>query len=261
MKTIKINESQKKRLFEAYSEGFSFKDLSTIGRGQFAGEDNTLAQYAYCKKYLGDAISNGSSRAVFQLNDNFVIKLAMGYDGFMQNEREYKLFLAANSELLVKIIYCSEDYSYIVSESVITAREEDFEKILGIAYSFTYHQKTKKVKDPNSINDGDIEIGFDRYFDNIKPYMKKADVSFCGITDYLSNRIDDKKYAEKCEKTIKSSPWLTKLRDLINDYKLDIDDLFIPNIGVVNRDGKPMLVILDSGLNDNDDNYEFENNY
>jgi hypothetical protein len=32
MKVIKINESQKKRLFEAYREGFSLKELSALGK-------------------------------------------------------------------------------------------------------------------------------------------------------------------------------------------------------------------------------------
>ena len=41
MKIIRINESQKHRLFEAYSEGFSFENLTMIGEGQFGGEDNT----------------------------------------------------------------------------------------------------------------------------------------------------------------------------------------------------------------------------
>ena len=36
MKLIKINESQQKRLFEAYQEGFSFDHLSILGNDAFS---------------------------------------------------------------------------------------------------------------------------------------------------------------------------------------------------------------------------------
>ena len=268
MKIIKINESQRKRLFEAYSEGFSFEELTMIGNGQFAGEDNSEAQYEYCQKYLGNPIDNGSSRAVFQLNDKFVLKLSLGYDGFMQNEREYKLTTAINSELLTKVVYCADDYSYIVSEYAVPATYEDFEKILGIPYSDMYFQKTKKRTDPHSRNKGDIEIGFDKYFDNIKPYKMKSDISYQEILYYIAKYKSDydfyqpydPKLSDKYEDIIQHTPWLTKLRELINNNKLDPLDLLMSNLGIVNRDGNPTIVILDSGMNDNE-KYEFENNY
>jgi hypothetical protein len=260
MKIVKINESQRKRLFEKYDEDFSFETLSVVGRGQFAGEDHTDRQIEYCKKYLGDPIDIGSSRVVFQLDDNFVIKLSINYDGFMQNEREYKVYLAANSELFTKVLYCADDYSYIVSEYALPATPSDIEKILGIPYSDVYQQRTKNKKDMFSKNGGDIEIGFDKYFDNLKPYGQESEVSFVGLIKYLSNKISDKKLVRKYNAIIKSNPWFRKFIDLVNNYKLDVYDLLIGNLGMVNRNGKPMIVILDSGLNDNEE-YEFENNY
>ena len=95
MKLIKINESQHRRLFEGYQESFSFDDLSVLGDGMFNGEDNSVPQMAYCRKHLGEPDSMGSSRAVFTLSDNYVLKLAYGKKylaGIEQNEAEYKLF-------------------------------------------------------------------------------------------------------------------------------------------------------------------------
>jgi len=260
MKLIKINESQKKRLFEAYTNGFSFENLSAIGRGQFAGEDNTDAQYEYCKKYLGEPIDNGSSRVVFQLNDHFVLKLAMGYDGFAQNEREYKVYVAASTELFTKILYCAEDYSYIVCEYALPAEYDDFEKILGIPYFDRYYQHTIKEKDPNSKNNGDMKVGFDKYYDNIKPYMLKSDISFIDIVEYLSDENYNHEPAILYDKIINGSPWFTELKNLIDKYKLNVGELRISNFGIVNRNGKPTIVVLDSGLNENE-KYEYDNNY
>jgi hypothetical protein len=256
MRTIKINESQRRRLFEAYSEGFSFEELTMIGNGQFAGEDNTEEQFEYCCKYLGEPLDSGSSRVVFQLNDHFVLKLAIGFEGFMQNEREYKVTIAANSELLAKVVYCSEDYSFLVSEYVIPARSEDLEYILGIPYSDVYYQRTKKKEEPLSKNNGDKEIGFDKYFKDIKRYRQKSDVSFLDILAYISGKRYDQSLSEKYDKIINNTPWLKKFSSLVKQYKLE-DDLYLSNFGIVNRGGKPMIVILDSGVNENDEDYEY----
>ena len=39
MKLIKINESQQKRLFEAYREGFSFDELAVLVNDAFSDEE------------------------------------------------------------------------------------------------------------------------------------------------------------------------------------------------------------------------------
>lgn len=256
MKTIKINESQKKRLFEAYSEGFSFENLSMIGRGQFAGEDNTYAQYVYCEKYLGKPISDGSSRAVFQLDDNFVLKLADGYEGFKQNDNEIRVYQEVNSKLLARIVYYDEDYSFIVSEHVLPAAPEDFEKFLGLPYYEHYHQQSEKRRDFNSRHGGDKTIGFDKYFDNIKP-RGITDISVYDILCYIQGIFKEdfikrnKKLVKTWEKIINDSWWFTEIRRLVNEHK--IYDLFMNNFGVTYRNNEPVLVILDSGINDEED--------
>lgn len=69
MKVIFINESQKKRLFEAYDGEFSFSELDRL---------NLNGMYDYCLKHLGEPCGSGSSRLVFMLSDNIVLKLAFG---------------------------------------------------------------------------------------------------------------------------------------------------------------------------------------
>ena len=66
MKIININESQKKRLFEAYDGKFSFKKLDM--------HPDLNAMVIYCDEHLGESFATGSSRYVYMLSDNFVLK-------------------------------------------------------------------------------------------------------------------------------------------------------------------------------------------
>jgi hypothetical protein len=243
MKTIKINESQKRRLFETYTEGFSFETLSVIGRGQFSDDENSEAQYQYCVKYLGEPLSEGSSRYVFQLDDNFVLKLAYGYEGFMQNENEIKSFEQIDSKLLTRIIYYDDYCSFIVSEQVLPAQEEDFEKIIGIPYYDRYIQQSTSRKDTSSPNGGDITVGFDKYFNNIIP--RGTEEKYC-VYDILCYIQYSREVREEYERIIKNNWWFSEIRRLVNNYK--IHDLYMGNFGITYRNNEPILVILDSGI-------------
>ena len=252
MKTIKINESQRRRLFEAYSEGFSFEYLKMIGEGQFAGEDNTEAQFEYCCKYLGNPISDGSSREVFQLDDNFVLKLANGYEGFKQNENEVTAFETVKSKLLTRIIYYDNNYSFIVSEHVLPASPEDFEKILGLPYFENYVQQSIQQKAGNSRYGGDVTVGYDKYFDKIVPRGTHVKGCVYDILCYIQGMYRDK-VNSYYEALIENIWWFGEIRRLVNEYK--IYDLFMNNFGVAYRNGEPTLVILDSGISTEQEDY------
>lgn len=244
---IKINESQKKRLFEAYSNDFSFKRLSAFGD---CYPDDIDIQYEYCKRYLGKPIGIGGSRATFQLTDNYVLKLAMEYNGFAQNEREYSFYELVDSDLIAKILYRDKNYSFLISEFVLPAKPEDFEKYVGIPYYSKYAQKTEKRRDEKSKNGGDITIGFDKYFKGDVPNNNVSDICIDNILWDMVSKTNI--YNE----IIENNWWLKRIKELVNKYKLV--DLTIGNFGIVNRNGKPLIVVLDSGINYARDDYEFE---
>ena len=251
MKLIKINESQKKRLFEAYKEGFSLETLTMIADSAFAEEDNSIPQMRYCTQWLGYPDSMGSSRAVYTLNDNMVLKLAYGeryFAGIDQNRAEYEVFQQVDSPLLARIFYHDKNFTYLVSESVLPCTEEDFEKILGIPFYHTYYQNTPKV--PNSSDNGDAEIGFNKYFDKLKQPFESSELSMSDIFTYIEcNYVTDEPYYDKnAHDAINNSQWLKDFVNLVIDTKMS-DFVSIENFGMVNRDGKPMIVVLDSGLN------------
>ena len=233
MKTIKINESQKLKLFE--DAGFSIETLKMIGDSAFYDENTGKAQYQYCRKYLGEPIGVGSGRIVFQLNENMVIKLARESSwewGRGCNEYEVEMFQSIDSPLLTRIYYYDDRrFTFLVSEQVLPVRPSDFEKLVGLTFFGTYQQQSSPEKSKTSRHGGDLEIGFDKYFDNIHIEWIEQD-------------------REDYEAVIRNNAWLTELKKLINATDSGIGDLGgnIANFGMVNRDGKPLIVVLDSGF-------------
>ena len=194
---------------------------------------------------------------VYTLSDNYVLKLAYGdmyMAGIEQNRVECKIFENINSPLLVKILYHDKNFTYLVSESVLPAKAEDFEKMLGLPFYRTYRQHTEK--EPLSRRRpelGDAEIGFDDYFENLRGFEERLDISLpsvSAIISYLENEysLGNGGFCWELEKIISNNPWLKELKELI--IRTQMTDLGqIANFGIVNRDGNPMLVVLDSGFN------------
>lgn len=253
MKTIKINESQRKRLFEAYSEGFSFENLTAIGKGQFAGEDHSKEQYEYCRKYLGEPDNKGTSRVVFTLSDNTVLKLAYGKAEAGKAQNQYEEFIShkANSPLLTRVYAADQiNYTWLVSEAVLPAMEEDFEKILGLPFDDMYRQNSEPMRRGLDPNKGDLKIGFNKYFDNIKaPRERRSDgmcvekvLKFISRTYIQGFRIPD----EFSVAVIQNSEWFKELIRLVESAGV-ADITKMDNYGIVNREGKEQLVLLDCG--------------
>ena len=254
MKRVIINESQSKRLFEAYREGFSFDELTQIADSAFAEENNSVPQMAYCRKWLGQPSFMGSSRAVFTLSDNIVLKLAYGKKyraGIAQNKTEAKIFEEMSSPLLVRVLDYDKNYTYLVCEGVVPAEAVDFEKILGLPFYRWYTQSSKKVEDPDSPHGGDAMIGYNEYFPNLRKDVGLNYGELCvkEIMDYIESRYVLRRgdVNVEIERVINSSEWFSELVRLALLTKLG-DLSRVENFGIVNRNGNPSIVILDSGL-------------
>ena len=121
MKIININESQKKRLFEAYDGKFSFAELDK--QGDLCNMD------FYCYKHLGNSFAEGSSRVVYMLSDNFVLKLAYNKAGIEQNKLEFERYEKTKSKLFPIVYDNGKNFEYIVCENVVPADDVDFDKL------------------------------------------------------------------------------------------------------------------------------------
>lgn len=257
MKRIIIGESQKTRLFEAYREGFSFDTLAMLYDGWSNEGSGGELQMEYCEKYLGPVQNYGSSRCTFTLSDNMILKLAYGERGeFMreagmeQNRVEFELYQKADTPLLPRIYKHDENFTFLVCESVVPAREIDFEQYLGVPFYGVYRQRTSKQ--PRRMGSGDVEIGFDKYFDDLKDEGEFCDLSMDAILSYIqcnyAQGSDDGVPNRQYEELIEDSWWLQEIVKLAKNYGMS--DLCQPdNYGLVNRDGEPLIVVLDSGFN------------
>lgn len=61
-------------------------------------------------------IGSGSGRRVFDLGNEYVVKVAKNKKGIAQNEAEYQISLINRSNLFAKISQVSEDFSLLIME-------------------------------------------------------------------------------------------------------------------------------------------------
>lgn len=196
-------------LKEAMDDTFNFAELSNI--------DNYSGRVRYCKEHLGFPIGNGSSRIVFQLDDERCLKLAKNEKGIAQNEVENDKYVEDTYGVTPKIFNYDEDNKWLVSEYVLPAKAKDFKVCLGI--TFKEFQQF-------------VIFSYNTYQHRSKRYP-------CDM--------DENRFEELCE----NNEWLNNLYYYIADYQLPFGDIIYKgNLGMVMRDGSPEIVILDSGLTD-----------
>ena len=204
-----VNESQIKDILnEAMNDTFSFDELDNI---------NVISKrVAYCKQHLGNPVGNGSSRMVFQIDDEKVLKLAKNQKGIAQNSVEAD-WVAQNYGVLPTLFKVADDYSYIITEYVLPSKAQDFKQCLGMS------------------------------FNDFCEFVKKCYISYAGRRESfgVSSTIDDDKFSEMLE----NNEWLDQFYTYLSDYQPPVGDLLrIANYGLCQRDGQPEIVLLDSGL-------------
>lgn len=209
-KIIVLTESQ---IREAMDGIFSFDELQSI-RG-FRG------RMMYCRRHMGPPIGSGSSRIVFQIDDEKVLKLAKNDKGIAQNQVEAD-WLAQKYGVVPKLYDVADDDSYLVSEYVLPAKAADFKQCLGMTF--------KEF------------CGF---------------VEYCGSQYGRKSSLLPMMNSEKAEELIENNEWLSDFNRYVTDYQLPVGDLMrIANYGLCKRNGKPQITLLDSGLtNDVYDSY------
>ena len=213
-RTIYITESQYRQLInEAQDNTFSLEELSSIK--SFRG------RYQYCVQHIGNHVGKGSSRAVFQLNDEKVLKLAINEKGIAQNNQEgQKDYYLECLDIVPQLYETDDNYKWIISEYVLPAKSQDFKKCFGIDENTFY----------NFIATDWVErCGNSRDRQRFSKYM----LPLHAYETLLEN-----------ENLI---PW----DDYIGNYRPPIGDMLcIRNYGLTVRDGEPIIVLLDNGLTD-----------
>ena len=248
-KKVIITESQRERIFEAAWPSFSMYELEKL---------DDWEKYDYAVKMLGEPMAEGSSRVVFDIDDDTVLKLAINDTpddgvsnntaGCEQNRVEAELYKKTMSKILPKIYYVSNDFSFIICERVFQADMVDFERYLGIPFLTRYMQNTSH----HHGREGEyVPVGYDKYFgDELMSNQATSRINFMDIAYYIEDVYlnDSDEVDDEFEKVIDESWWLTDLRRLMVTFGLK--DISLANFGIVRRDGEEMLVVLDSGMDE-----------
>lgn len=177
---------------------------------------------AYCKSRLKQ-LGVGSSRIAFQVDDTKVLKIAKNRKGIAQNEHESE-FGRNNYGCFAELFnYDDKGYTWIEIELARRAKAQDFKKFFGVTLDFL----------------SDIL----EYI-----YSKYHSTMFYKPSEKVKKYIEDEIYSEH------NMP-LYELYTYVSDYQPDMATLndwkAISNWGVVNRNGKEKLVIIDDGFNEN----------
>lgn len=230
MKRIIITEEQYKRNFinEADKGIFNPYELDRM--------QNYTDRYEYCYEYLGEPIGEGSSRVVFQIDDERVIKLSNNEDlddiGVEQNKLEWQIIQDKRDvDLFPKGFYASKKYTWIIVEYVIPIymngeNEDEQEKLFlqGCGVPFNEYLSFINAISTLQKNDEEDDITYD--------------------DDYYSY------YEDIVNKLAKKYPFLNRISSYMNYYNVNNGDLSrIEHYGLVKRNGKIILVLLDFGLN------------
>lgn len=213
---IQITEQQHNRLFEAMQPNFRLDYLASCN--SFSKKVN------YCKQMLGKPIGNGSSRVVFQIDDETCLKLAKNTKGVAQNVEEIRIGLDNIIRFVPKVFNGSDEENglWIITQYVLPAKASDFKKVFGATFA-------------------DI-AEFARYTDIRHDYrcnnlnLKHANNIVRGLYD---------KYNDN--ETVTSL--FSSIEDLKASYEQFVGDLTrIENWGMAMKNGKPTMVMLDTGL-------------
>jgi predicted nucleotidyltransferase len=209
-----INISDVSELNEAAMPEFNLQALNSIK--SFAGK------LKYCKQMLGPSFGSGSSRIIFEIDDEKVLKLAKNKKGLAQNEFEDDT--SRYGDVVVKVFECADDYSWLVEENCVPAKEKDFEQIIGLP--------------------------FETYCDLVKWYYNKYSrksykLGLYTISNDEAQNLVDQLYEQD------DYGFVPQIFNLMGDYQLPCGDLTrISTYGMVKRNGTPEIVVIDSGLSE-----------
>lgn len=246
-KILVINEHQNNLIKEAINDKIKsdfFNELET-----YASLDNYNQCVSLCHKYLGRSIGTGSSRFVFQIDDEKVLKVASGEKGVAQNKAEVEAY---NTTTMYKAIFpivfnYSKNYTYIITEYVLPLstlrytdseeKHDDYLTCLGVTES-EFEEIIKEFDyciSSNKIN-----------WDALKQ-TKMFSVGE-GVTHFVLQHIKENKN------------FALLMYYLIENPALCRESFNYDNMGMTRRNGKPWIVILDNGWDGNTaETYGYEN--
>jgi hypothetical protein len=176
----------------------------------------------YCSEHL-EKISSGSSRIVYKIDDEKVLKLAKNKKGLAQNEIEIEYGNYYDiSDIVAKVFESDENNLWVEMELAKKVTPNIFKNVVGISFEdyangMRYH-----------------------YYTNIKP------------SRYRFPSIKPENMDEMWE-----NEFTYRMLSFMGDYDIPVGDLArLSTYGLTKRDGQDTIVMIDYGLtSDVYDNY------
>jgi len=192
-----------------YPQGFDLQVLEKL--------PSYAARIRYLNAHL-KKIASGSSRIVYLVDNEKVLKVAKNKKGLAQNETEADRSIQRWSSVFAQIFDASEDSIFLEMELARKPTPTDFKRIVGISleelnYYLVYAQQVR----------GDPRRG-SRYYQN----------------SLSKERIQQ----------ISENEWVQDLEDVALSYDFALPGDFgrISTYGKVKRDGQDAIVVIDFGL-------------
>lgn len=196
-------------LEEDYPASFDMEHFKTL--------TSFNARIKYCEEHL-QRLSSGSSRIVYKIDDEKVLKLAKNKAGLAQNELEFESAKYQDlSDIVANVFDHDENYLWIEMELAKRLKKSDFKKISGFDF-------------------GDFSAAiFNHAIDSsVLRGTGKMDIS----KDIVELMWEDE--------------FVYSIFNYIPDYNVPPGDLMkTSSYGVVKRDGKDEVVLIDYGFNEN----------
>lgn len=208
-----VTEIQKALLDE---RGFN-PSASPFNLEEFKSLTNIRARIHYCSERL-KLIGSGSSRTVYRLDENKVLKLAKNRKGYGQNEVESDYGLQTYG--VVPKIYDSDDQnaSYIIMQMAFPARDQDFEAIVGYDFETV------------------IRL-FQRY---------ECEYSRRPMNPWIKEEIPYQEFSDTWD-----NEWMYRFYNYLGDYQPPIADMTrIEHWGVVSDNEGKDILLIDAGLSE-----------
>ncbi len=243
-RTFLITENQYKGLTNLYGS-FLLEDITDSFSVDFVKTHNwknASELVNYCDRYGLYKAGEGASRIVYQISDEYVLKIEKdnALVATNQNQQEVATFNSLNNEmkqLVPNIIDYDKSSSlplWIIAEQVLPASYADFQKLLG--FDFGSYESSEDIRQMKQ----DLE-------DYSKYDGKTVNRFSFNLMDFLESYGEDDidLYLDQ----IKNNEWLKDLYLLLQNNVVNCWELEnINNWGLVKRNGEPKLIVLDIGI-------------
>jgi hypothetical protein len=190
-------------LFEEYPQNFSF------------GEFNAIKSYNGKLKYANERLkklSSGSSRVVYQVDDQKVLKIAKNKKGLAQNESEADWSKDAY-DVTAKVFENSPEYFWVEMEFAKKLIPTRFKQLVGFSIQ-------------------DMQTAMRALKDRMRP-----------------SRFGTTKLSPDLEKQLYENEFYLDMERFVADYDMETGDFGrLNSYGEVIRDGQPKVVLVDFGV-------------